>query len=198
MDMNEFQIIVAVLLIGFMVHRGLYIRKVQQTADSVIKQPKLGRVDQVANLLAVPAFLSTLLYIFVPGWMSWSALALPLWLRWAGVVVALAGFVLLQWSQQTLGRNWSDAPKLFKGQELVINGPYHWVRHPIYTAFLLILGSLLLITSNWFIGAMWLGMTGLNVVARINVEEAMMLGQFGDQYQTYMRQTGRLFPRLLG
>jgi len=196
MDNNVFRIIVAVLLLSFVIHRGLYTRKVRQAADSVLKQPKLSRTNQIASVLAVPAFLSTMLYIVVPAWMSWSAVPLPLWARWLGGLIALGGFGLLQWSQQTLGRNWSDAPKLLEGQELVVGGPYHWIRHPIYTAFLLILGSLLLITANWFIGGMWLGMTALDIAARMEVEEAMMLSQFGDQYQSYIQKTGRLFPRL--
>ena len=93
--------------------------------------------------------------------------------------------------------NWSDAPNLLEGQEMVASGPYRWIRHPIYAAFLLILGSLLLISANWFVGAMWIGMTSLDVASRMNAEEAMMLGQFGERYQAYMRRTGRLFPRIL-
>jgi protein-S-isoprenylcysteine O-methyltransferase Ste14 len=118
-------------------------------------------------------------------------------LRWLGVAIALGGFVLLHWSQQTLGKNWSDAPKLLKDQKLVITGPYRWMRHPIYAAFLLILGSLFLISANWFIGGMWIGMTSLDITSRVKTEEAMMIGQFGDQYRAYMRKTGRLFPRLV-
>ena len=129
--------------------------------------------------------------------MSWSALPLPLWLRWLGVGVALSGFTLLQWAQQSLGKNWSDEPRLVEGQEMISSGPYRWIRHPIYAAFLLILGSLLLISANWFIGALWLGMTGLDVASRMRTEESMMVGQFGEQYRAYMRRTGRLFPRLV-
>jgi protein-S-isoprenylcysteine O-methyltransferase Ste14 len=196
MNNNEIQIIVAVLLIGFVVHRGYYIRKMQRSDDSVIEQPKLGKTSRIASLLAIPAFLSTIIYIVAPAWMSWSALPLPTWMRWGGVAMALVGFGLLQWSQQTLGKNWSDAPKLFTDQKLVVDGPYRWIRHPIYTAFLLILGSLLLITANWFIGTMWISMTALDVAARMDAEEAMMISQFGNQYRAYMQQTGRLLPRL--
>jgi protein-S-isoprenylcysteine O-methyltransferase Ste14 len=129
--------------------------------------------------------------------MEWSALPLPLWSRWMGVAVALAGFVLLQWSQISLGASWSDTPRFMEGQKLVTRGPYRWIRHPIYTAFLLILGSLFLITTNWFIGLMWIAMTALDVAARMRAEEAMMLGQFGAPYQAYLGRTGRLLPRIL-
>ena len=197
MNHSEFRAIIAALLIGFVAHRGFYTRKVQHAAEAVREQPKLGIASQIAGLLAILALLATITYIFIPAWISWSSLLLPVWSRWLGVGVALGGFVLLQWSQQSLGMNWSDAPKLLEGQEMIASGPYHWIRHPIYAAFLLILGSLLLISANWFVGAMWIGMTGLDVASRMNAEEAMMLGQFGERYQAYMRRTGRLFPRIL-
>jgi len=140
---------------------------------------------------------SLLIYLIAPNWMAWSALPLPAWLRWLGVAIALTGFALLQWSHQSLGKNWSDSPLLLEGQEMIASGPYRWIRHPIYAAFLLILGSPLLISANWFVGGMWIGMTGLDVASRVRAEEAMMVGQFGEQYHAYMQRTGRLLPRLL-
>ena len=79
---------------------------------------------------------------------------------------------------------------------MVASGPYRWVRHPIYAAFLLILGSLLLISANWCIGGLWIGMTGLDIASRIRTEEAMMVSRFGAPYRAYLRRTGRLTPRL--
>jgi protein-S-isoprenylcysteine O-methyltransferase Ste14 len=80
---------------------------------------------------------------------------------------------------------------------LVTSGPYRRIRHPIYTAFLLILGAPLLLSANWLIGGAWLAMTILEVTTRIRIEEAMMLSRFGDQYRAYMATTGRLLPRVL-
>lgn len=198
MDDLTFRIVTAILLISFIVHRGYYTRKVQHATTEVVEKLELGPLSQVANLLALPAFASTLLYIFVPDWLMWAALPFPTWLRWLGVGVALGGFALLQWAQMTLGKNWSDDPKLVKGQQVVANGPYRWIRHPIYAGFLLILGALLLITANAVVGGLWLAMTALDVTARMNAEEAMLLRQFGEPYRAYMQRTGRVLPRLGG
>jgi protein-S-isoprenylcysteine O-methyltransferase Ste14 len=86
---------------------------------------------------------------------------------------------------------------MLKGQTLITSGPYQFIRHPIYTAFVLILGSILLISANWFIGLACLGMTVLEVTSRIGFEESLMLEYFGDQYREYMKKTGRLLPRLI-
>jgi protein-S-isoprenylcysteine O-methyltransferase Ste14 len=112
------------------------------------------------------------------------------------VGLAVLGFSLLQWAQNTLGKNWSDTPRMMEAQKLITSGPYRFIRHPIYTAFLLILGSALFISANWFIGLTWLGMTVLEVASRISFEETLMLEYFGDQYRVYSKSTGRLVPRL--
>lgn len=194
---GTFRFIVAALLIGFVAHRGFYTRRVPHAPNAVRKRLSLGRASRVAGLLALPALIGTLLYVLVPSWMTWSALPLPLWSRWLGVAVALAGFSLLQWSHHSLSTNWSDAPVLLEGQELVTRGPYRLVRHPIYASFLLILGSLLLVSANWFVGGLWIGMTALDVAARMDAEEAMLLGQFGERYRAYTIRTGRLLPARL-
>jgi protein-S-isoprenylcysteine O-methyltransferase Ste14 len=77
-------------------------------------------------------------------------------------------------------------------------GPYGWVRHPMYSAFLLILSAPGLIAANWFIGLSWIAMTAADVLSRIRAEEAMMLAKFGDRYAIYSRQTGRLLPPFFG
>ena len=82
-------------------------------------------------------------------------------------------------------------------QTLITDGPYRIVRHPIYTAFIFILGSTLLISANWLIGLTWIGMTILEIVSRIHFEENLMLEYFGDQYREYMNRTGRLLPKLI-
>jgi protein-S-isoprenylcysteine O-methyltransferase Ste14 len=86
---------------------------------------------------------------------------------------------------------------MIKGQTLITSGPYQWIRHPIYTAFVLILGSTLLISANGLIGLAWLGMTALEILSRIRFEESLMLEYFGDQYRDYMKKTGQLLPRLI-
>lgn len=192
-----FQFILAILIIAFVAHRGYYTNKNRNAGSQTLKMREDGLLSKLAALLSVAGFVATLAYIVNPSWVAWAAIPLPLWLQWAGVGLAVAGFMLLQWAQNTLGKNWSDAPRMMEGQALVTTGPYQYMRHPIYSAFLLILGSTLLISANWLIGLLWTGMTILEVGSRINFEEALMLDYFGDQYQQYMTRTGRLWPRLV-
>jgi protein-S-isoprenylcysteine O-methyltransferase Ste14 len=192
---STFRILLPALIIAFAMHRGYYVRK-HGEEQTTLKKREEGLTSRIAGLLGLSGFVAVIVYVINPGWLAWAALPLPLSLRWMGVGIALLGFALLQWSQNTLGRNWSDTPRMIKEQSLVTSGPYQFIRHPIYTAFLLVLGSTLLISANWFIGLGWIGMTVLEVVSRIGFEENLMLEYFGEEYREYMKRTGRLFPRI--
>lgn len=191
-----YRIIVPLLIVVFAAHRGYYVRK-HGREQNTLKKREEGLVSKIAGILGLIGFISALMYAVRPGWLSWAALPLPLWLRWMGVVIALLGFALLQWAQNTLGKNWSDTPRMIKEQSLITSGPYQFIRHPIYTAFLFILGSTLFISANWLIGAAWIGMTVLEVTSRIGFEEQLMLEYFGNQYREYMTRTGRLLPKFI-
>lgn len=192
-----YRLLLLALFVGFVAFRGYFQRKFGRPDEDTVKQRAGNPAEKISNLLSIPALIATIVYIVYPAWMSWASLPLPAWLRWVGVGLAVLGFALLQWAHQALGRNWSDAPRLMKDQNLVTSGPYRWVRHPIYAAFLLIMSAPLLISANWFIGVLWLGLTGLEVMGRMQFEEALMLETFGDQYRVYMQKAGRLFPRLV-
>src|SRR5688572_13337499 len=144
-----FRILLPTLLVAFIVHRGYYTKKYSESANDTLKKREEGTAAKLAGLLGIIGFIGMIVYVINPGWLAWATLPLPFWLRWVGVGIALAGFALLQWAQNTLGKSWSDTPRMIKEQALVTSGPYKLIRHPIYTAFLLILGSTLFISANW-------------------------------------------------
>ena len=191
-----FRILLPLLILSFALHRGYYVHRHGEEQNTLKKRAE-GLASRIAGLLAMIGFIAILLYAVNPSWLAWASLPLPLWLCWLGVGIAILGFALLQWAQNSLGKNWSDTPRMIKEQSLTTSGPYQFVRHPIYTAFLLILGSTLLVSANWLIGLAWLGMTTLEVASRIRFEETLMLQYFGDQYREYMKHTGRLLPKII-
>ena len=192
-----FRILLPVLIIAFAAHRGYYVKNHSKPEDDTLKKREEGTASKVAGLLGLLGFISVLTYAINPKWIAFADLALPVWLRWAGVAIALAGFALLQWAQVTLANSWSDTPRMLKEQSLITSGPYRLIRHPIYTAFILILSSTLFISSNWLIGLGWSGMTILETVSRIGFEESLMIEYFGDQYRDYMKKTGLLLPKVI-
>jgi len=194
---TAFRIILPAMLILFIAHRGYYTKKYGDADRNTLKKRDEGWTTKLAGMLGFTGFIALLVYVFYPDWISWASISFPLWVRWAGIGIALTGFTLLQWAQTTLGKNWSDTPRMMREQSLVISGPYRWIRHPIYTAFVLILSSTIFVSANWLIGLSWISMTILEIASRIQYEESLMVEYFGAQYQTYMKKTGRLLPRLI-
>ncbi len=149
------------------------------------------------RLFGFALWIGLLVYMIHPRWMAWSALSLPPWLRWIGAGLGFAAWPLIYWMFSSLGRNVTDTVVLRKEHRLVTEGPYRWVRHPMYSfSFLLFVGFSLL-TANWFIGLM--GLLALTLlVVRTPIEEAKLIDEFGDAYRAYRKRTGRFLPRLRG
>lgn len=185
------------LIVTFIAHRGYYTKRSARPENDTLKKREEGLATKLAEALSVIGFIAMIVYVLKPDWLAWASLSFPLWLRWTGVGIALIGFALLQWAQITLGRSWSDTPRMMKEQALITSGPYQFIRHPIYTAFILILGSTFFISANWLIGLTWVGMTVLDIASRIGFEESLMVEYFGDQYREYVKKTGRLLPKVL-
>lgn len=197
METTEFfRILVPVLIVLFVAHRAYYVAKYSRAENDTLKARATGLASNLAGLLSLVGFVAIIAQTAKPEWIAWADLPFPAWLRWVGLALALLGFGLLQWAQNTLGQNWSDTPRMMREQSLVTSGPYQFIRHPIYTAFVLILGSTLLISANWFLGLAWVGMTIIEVASRIGFEEGLMIEYFGDEYLEYMKATGALLPRL--
>jgi len=197
--MNEtiFRIILPVLLLSFMAHRGYYNKMHTRPDVESLQQREEGVVSKLADLLGMVGLASVVVFIINPGWLVWAKLPFPGWIRMAGIAISLIGFILRPLAQNALGSSWSDTPRMLEGQTLITSGPYRRIRHPIYTAFLLILGSTLFISANWLIGLSWTFMTLLEISSRIRFEENLMSEYFSDQYREYIRRTCRLFPKLV-
>ena len=131
-------------------------------------------------------------YALNPPWMQRLDLPIPSAGRWLGFFLGLAGVGMAGWAQVTLGRQWSAQLQLTDGHRLVTNGPYGWVRHPIYASLLALSLGFALLTANWFFigfGALAVGM----LIVRIPREEKMMR----DGVQGYGEYAARVRYRIL-
>ncbi|MEM7160733.1 MAG: isoprenylcysteine carboxylmethyltransferase family protein, partial [Myxococcota bacterium] len=119
-------------------------------------------------------------------------------ISWLALVSTIAGIVLLVWVHIALGVHFSGTLHIRGDHELVQHGPYAWVRHPMYTSFLLLLGGLSALIANAIIGAVLLGSQVWVLVARLPSEEASLAKTFPTTWPDYRRRTGALLPRWSG
>jgi protein-S-isoprenylcysteine O-methyltransferase Ste14 len=99
-------------------------------------------------------------------------------------------------SHADLGRNWSPSLQLREGHELVTEGVYKYVRHPMYASEWLWSIAQALLLQNWVAGWAGLALFTPLYVLRVPREEQMMLDRFGAEYRSYMNRTGRIVPQL--
>lgn len=145
---------------------------------------------------AITAIFFGLAYIFFPSAFPWSYIELPDWLRWIGALMLTIGIGLFWSAHHHLGKNFFSLIATREDQVLVETGPYKYIRHPIYTAYVLnyIGGGLL--ASSWVLLFLPAPLFMLMIYFRVGEEERTMVEIFGEPYEAYMRRTGRFLPKI--
>jgi protein-S-isoprenylcysteine O-methyltransferase Ste14 len=120
--------------------------------------------------------------------------AIPSWLAWAGIPVALAGTALRAWAVATLGRWFSLTIQVRPGQPVIQAGPYRLLRHPSYAGGDLSFLGVGLSAGTWLAPVVYLAPWLAAHLYRIRVEERALLETLGEPYRDYCRRTWRLLP----
>jgi methanethiol S-methyltransferase len=104
-----------------------------------------------------------------------------------GILIGLrqTGILSFLGIRQLLSSSHESSPKFVTG------GLYRWVRHPLYTAGLLIIWPLPVMTCNLL--ALIIGMTIYIILGAI-LEERKLEREFGEAYLEYKRHTPMLIP----
>jgi protein-S-isoprenylcysteine O-methyltransferase Ste14 len=116
-------------------------------------------------------------------------------LRWLAAACALACLVLTIDCWRRMGRNWQVGVLPSQKTDLVTDGLYARIRHPIYA-----LGTLLVLCSVVIVptGPMII-LAAVHVIVmtlKIRSEERFLREVHGEAYTAYCRRTGRFLPRL--
>jgi isoprenylcysteine carboxyl methyltransferase (ICMT) family protein YpbQ len=112
-----------------------------------------------------------------------------------GLVLYIFSLVLRNVAIRTLGRYFSLHIEIRQKHELIQEGVYHYVRHPIYSAVVLELISVPLVANAYVTLAVALLVYMPMLAWRLRREEEAMVEKFGGQYQQYQERTGALWPR---
>lgn len=137
-------------------------------------------------VLALPALLP-----------DWTLYTIPL--PWVYLTLALQGLALaaltlgvLQtgaWSFLGLEQLLTSVPD--RPPPLVVKGLYRWVRHPLYTAGLVFIWLVPVMSANLL--ALNIGLT-LYLIIGAYFEERKLLREYGEAYADYQRRTPMLVP----
>lgn len=159
--------------------------------------PLLGRGG---DLVQVAPLVYPVLVVVVPGWayvgwLNWSTSIDPA-LQTLGFGLWALGVAVGLWAARAIGE-YGAVIGVTVDHRLVSDGPYRYVRHPIYTAMITItLGTTLVFRSY-----LLLGVAALSIGAHLwwaAAEEKLLRSPdgLGNTYRTYASGTGRFLPRL--
>jgi protein-S-isoprenylcysteine O-methyltransferase Ste14 len=110
----------------------------------------------------------------------------------AGAVLCVIGVGLAVLARLYLGRNWGLPAARKENPELVMDGPYRYVRHPIYGGIMLaMLGTAIGASAFWVVPLVLFSGYFIYSARR---EEKIMTAEFPEQYPAYMQQTWMLLP----
>lgn len=197
--MNDtiFRLLILALMITALSISAYFRRKAQREGGDKIDRTQEGvPLMIVLRVAGFGLWLSVLLYVINPMWIQFAALPLTDALRWLGFVFSLTALPLVVWMFRSLGNNITDTVQTRQNAQLVVRGPYKYIRHPLYAFGGLFMTGLMLMAANGlivFFGAVALTM----LIVRTPKEEAMLVKKFGDEYCAYMARTGRFLPRLV-
>jgi len=192
--------IITLILISTAITISAYYRRKADISAAKAGHERISRQEEGKGLMLAlrsGGFLlwfTVLAYVINPDWLAWTSLPLPAWLRWVGVAISIFAALLLYWMFNSLGNNITDTVVTRQEHSLVVQGPYRWIRHPLYSFGTLFFLGLSLITAKWSLAVLIiLGFVLLAI--RTRIEEAKLVERFGEEYRVYSRRTGRFFPK---
>jgi len=114
-----------------------------------------------------------------------------------GVALMILGSLLRRWCFRTLGQYFTGDVKARADQPVIRTGPYRYVRHPSYTAGIMMFTGIGLALGSWF---SFLLITIASIATywyRVTIEERALLGTIGEQYASFMKERKRFIPYIV-
>lgn len=128
---------------------------------------------------------------------------LPVWWRFyvndfvfiSGCIIAAAGPLIIIWASINLGRSISPFPTPNEKGVLITSGIFKFIRHPIYSGFLLLLIGVTISTGSLSrVVITLLSMIFYSIKA--SYEEQRLMKKYPGYFQ-YKEQTGKFIPKIM-
>ncbi len=155
-----------------------------------------------ANFEKIKVFIAWLGMCFVPfiyiftDFLNRFEMNIPISIRIICSVGLLANAILFYYVHKELNDNWSAVLEVKEGQKLIKTGVYKYIRHPMYTQSWIWVILQGLVAANSFVLIFGLVTWGFMYFTRIEAEEKMLIEEFGNEYIEYMKNSGRIIPKL--
>jgi protein-S-isoprenylcysteine O-methyltransferase Ste14 len=113
---------------------------------------------------------------------------------YVGIATLVAGSLLRRHCWRMLGTSFTGDVRARADQEVVTRGAYRYLRHPSYTAGIMLSLGVAIALGSWLSVATILVGSTIGYINRMNVEERTLSSVIGPTYVDFMRTRKRLIP----
>jgi protein-S-isoprenylcysteine O-methyltransferase Ste14 len=113
---------------------------------------------------------------------------------YGGIALLVAGALLRRHCWRMLGTSFTGDVRARPDQEVVGRGAYRLLRHPSYTAGIMLNAGVGVALGSWASAALYTVASVAVYVYRMNVEERVLLAAIGEPYREFMATRKRLVP----
>ncbi len=168
--------------------------RIVQAARAAVK--KEGTKDGGSIKVIVIAGMLGMLLALPAAWIPATVIAprSRLAVYYIGIVLMILGSVLRRLCWRALGDNFTGDVRARSDQPVIGTGPYRFVRHPSYTAGMLMFVGVGVALGNWVSLILLFVATAISYAYRVQVEERALLAEIGEPYQEFMRTRKRFVP----
>lgn len=170
------------------------------------KRKKLHKQEEIFNVYAkkdsfilfVLVFFEVVLLIFYISknpFIYKFNLNIPIIIRYFAIIIGFSGLILIGWASFFLDGEFSATIELKENHRLITNGPYSYIRHPIYSGFILMHIGITIALSNILIFFIFNGGLSILLIERIPREEKLLNSYFDQKCDEYCKNTGRFVPK---
>lgn len=110
------------------------------------------------------------------------------------ISLAAASAWLIESAVRTLGKQWAVRARLVEDHKLITEGPYAYIRNPIYTGMLGMLIATGLATEHWIALIFAVVIFWIGLVIRVTTEEKLLRAAFGRQFDDYAKRVSAVIP----
>ena len=115
------------------------------------------------------------------------------WQQPLAVILVIGGVGIGVWAILSMDRKTLNiSPELRSNANLVVVGPYRFVRHPMYTGLLMFCGAFALSRPTWLGLQLWISLL-IVLLIKSAYEEGMLRRRFTG-YEEYSNRVKRLIP----
>ena len=151
--------------------------------------PRAAHYAPMDKTEQVPYLVYQACSVMIPGILCFLPVGVGAPVGAVGLVFLAAGTILSAWSVIDFARTPSGS--------ISLKGVYRFCRHPMYIGyFLFFLGSALM-ASSWIL-MMLVGIFQMCAHRLVLAEERWCLLTYGQNYDDYMKRTGRYIPKIRG